>query len=179
VEGHGRDLEIQSQNVPGRAEETRNLKIQDTPGEIWTRYRMIKRSKELERTWKEEEVVYLRYCIDTCLKELRWTTKRLSHNSWSPGRDINSGPLVTSHSTVTSACADTVFLHRWGNSMVREKAQASLQFHMLSGGQDGPNFCETLRVITTTRKYFKYARNLKIIYFLSCKNIICICCCNS
>jgi hypothetical protein len=49
-------------------------------------------SNELERMWKEAVVANLSYYPGICLEALGKTTKNLSQDSWSPGRDLNPGP---------------------------------------------------------------------------------------
>jgi hypothetical protein len=49
-------------------------------------------NNELERTWEETVVAYLRYYPGICLEGLRKTTKKTRQYIRSPGRDLNPGP---------------------------------------------------------------------------------------
>jgi hypothetical protein len=49
-------------------------------------------SNEFERMWKKRSWPNLRYYSGICLEGLRKTTKNLSQDSRSPGRDLDPGP---------------------------------------------------------------------------------------
>jgi hypothetical protein len=49
-------------------------------------------NNDLERIRKEAAVALFNYYLGICLEGLKKTTKNLSHDSQSQGRDLNPGP---------------------------------------------------------------------------------------
>jgi hypothetical protein len=53
--------------------------------------------------------LYLRYCPSICLEELRKTTKHLSRESLSPGRDLNPAPSEKEAGALSTRQPHSVF----------------------------------------------------------------------